>query len=776
MEHTPTDSHLRPSLHFSLTRTTCEGAAMSMPLSLSRGQGRGHLGSAHQGQGQGQQGQGDECDKARVNRSQSEVYTPRWKENFICLNYLPLYKRRLHNLDKNFWFQYYNVQNLFLKTYKSLNNRQYISQINELLKSKLINFFIFNDFFWKITDTIAFILEFSNELKDYDKNIKQPHFLRMKYLNTNYLINNNLIHNYLNFKKTYRDSKISYNKQRFLKTCIYLKIKKNRNLWFFQLLFFLVGSNLLTVVEKFDFKQYIKKQILNYDLTLKNAIDQISSYLENKMTAKDFLFRGLSKKEKNSNSSKFVFFVFCTEFINKNCALYNPIGNSKTVLMNHYFTNHDFFLFMQNSEILFKKTLISFSKANPILSTEFFFSDIHLIFNFDLFQNRNLFFATQNDSINFEKISFILEYNSVLFFIKNFDLIPVCMSATGDSVTTSMSSGQSYGQGRGHGYAKGDYNGKQNLEINLNFKIKMLTLLIEKASIFQNFISIFIFLLLNLLFLDYFIKNQQRSPFTSLLFPLTRTTYEGKPRELREYSKTELKLEYFWKYLIFFPKNQFLFLIFKHFLKMDFQSILIQLLKKLNLLVENLSDSNSKKETFFSNYQFQYMMSNNFLFNYLIMIRTYLKQNKSQSQKKILENVIIIQKVFLTHFQSFLSTKQLSFCDKEVRKALWRWACRRHSNKSHEWVKNRYFQLFHFNNRFFRLFCIINKNSSFCYPCHYDYLKSKSLLNLCCKHFFCFNQKYQIEVFEFVLIKIKKGKTKKNINTLILSIYTPCRT
>jgi hypothetical protein len=252
-------------------------------------------------------------------------HTPRRKENLICFNYSPLYKRRLHNLDKNFWFQYYNFQNLFFKTYKSLNNKQYLSQINELLKSKLINFFIFNDFFWKITDTVAFILEFSNELKDYDKNIKQPNFLRLKHLNTNYLVNNNLIHNYLNLKKTYRDSKISDNKQRFLKTRIYLKIKKNRNLWFFQLLFFLVGSHLLTIVKKFDFKQYIKKQIFNYHLTLKNSIDQISSYLENKMTAEDFLFRGLSKQEKNSNSSKFIFFMFCTEFINKNCALYNQI-------------------------------------------------------------------------------------------------------------------------------------------------------------------------------------------------------------------------------------------------------------------------------------------------------------------------------------------------------------------------------------------------------------------------------------------------------------------
>lgn len=644
----------------------------------------------------------------------------KWKPNLICLNYSLLYSRRLHNLDKNFWFQYYNIQSLFLKTCQSLNKTQYISQINNLLKNKLINFFILNDLFWKITDTIGFVLPICSELKNYEKNIKEPNLLRMKYLNTNYLINNNLIHNYSSFKKTYRNSRISYNKRQFLKTFIYLKIKKKRNLWFFQLLFFLINRNLLTVIEKFDFKQHIKKQIFNYYLTLYNYINQISSYLENKTTTEDF--------------------IFYTEFIQVSQTPYKQVGNSKISLMNHYFKNYECFVFMKNSVILFKKTLISLTKINQILNdknlipfyifkngtkVELFFYDIHLIFNLDLFQNINLFFEAQNDFINFDKISFILEYNSVLFFLKNLDL-----------------------------------SDKQNLEINLNFKIKILTLLIEKSCIFNNFIFMFIFLILNLLFLDYFIKSQQQR------------------------FKAELKLEDFWNYLIVFQKNQFILFIYKNFFKIDFQSFLIQLLKKSNLLIENFSHSNSKKETFISNYQFyknhqfQYMISNNFLSHYLIIIRTYLKQNKSQSQKKILENLIIIQKVFLTHFQSFLSTKQLSFCDKEVRKALWRWACRRHSNKSHEWIKNRYFQLFHFNNRFFRLFSLINKNSSFCYPCHYDYLKSKSFLNLFCIHFSSFNQKYKIEVFNFALIKIKmkKIKTKKNINFLILTIYTPCRT
>lgn len=417
--------------------------------------------------------------------------------------------------------------------------------------------------------------------------------------------------------------------------------------------------------------------------------------------------------------------------------------------MNAYSRDYETFIFFKNKKLLNRFfTLFCTNNQNSLpiqiikneFKVEFVFHEINFILKFNLFHDINLFFMNSQEKFTeYQMISFFLKSISILHFFQNLYFLKKI---------------------------KGVPPNKKNLKS----KIKLLNFLTKKNLIFETLNFNSIFLLLDVIIFDSFLKSKQNS-------------------------KKNFNSRNVCHYLMFYHNNQLMLLIYNNFLNIKMKTFLKEFSRKHTFMFQKnnlciypshtsseetpgtaISIKNTKGAALRKNL-LHYLIPNTTILNYLTLIRTYLKQNKSNSQDKILQTLIFLQNCFFNFFHLFLNTKQVCYCDQEIRKYLWRWACRRHSNKSHDWIKNKYFQLFHLNSRFFRLFSIRNKNKNFIfsYPCHYDYLMSKNLLCVLYNKFLYFNLKFKIELSSFSLTQIHKPK-KIDINLFLLNTYTPCRT
>jgi RNA-directed DNA polymerase len=78
--------------------------------------------------------------------------------------------------------------------------------------------------------------------------------------------------------------------------------------------------------------------------------------------------------------------------------------------------------------------------------------------------------------------------------------------------------------------------------------------------------------------------------------------------------------------------------------------------------------------------------------NKLKEIRTWLKNHQQVSPETIVNYLNPIIRGFGNYYRIGSSKRVMNYFDKEVWKALWRWAKRRHPNEGRNWVKEKYFR------------------------------------------------------------------------------------
>ena len=82
---------------------------------------------------------------------------------------------------------------------------------------------------------------------------------------------------------------------------------------------------------------------------------------------------------------------------------------------------------------------------------------------------------------------------------------------------------------------------------------------------------------------------------------------------------------------------------------------------------------------------------------FLQKVSTVIKGSKAARQGKLIDELNPILTGWANYHQNQVAKKNFSRVDTEIWKSLWRWACRRHPNKSRRWIKDRYFR--HRGNR-----------------------------------------------------------------------------
>ena len=71
---------------------------------------------------------------------------------------------------------------------------------------------------------------------------------------------------------------------------------------------------------------------------------------------------------------------------------------------------------------------------------------------------------------------------------------------------------------------------------------------------------------------------------------------------------------------------------------------------------------------------------------------------KTKEQHVVIQKLNPLLRGFANYYRGVVSKETFSYIHYRVFKYLWRWAVRRHPNKSKNWVKNRYFQRYNGNN------------------------------------------------------------------------------
>jgi hypothetical protein len=104
---------------------------------------------------------------------------------------------------------------------------------------------------------------------------------------------------------------------------------------------------------------------------------------------------------------------------------------------------------------------------------------------------------------------------------------------------------------------------------------------------------------------------------------------------------------------------------------------------------------------------------------HLKQIRQIIKQFKARDQLSLIIKLCPIIRGWCSYYSIVNNSKVLSYCDYLTFKMLWRWACRRHTKKSRQWIKMNYFHQFNGKNW---VFAFYNKQQScfICLPNHSD--------------------------------------------------------
>lgn len=76
---------------------------------------------------------------------------------------------------------------------------------------------------------------------------------------------------------------------------------------------------------------------------------------------------------------------------------------------------------------------------------------------------------------------------------------------------------------------------------------------------------------------------------------------------------------------------------------------------------------------------------------YLKHLKQIIKQSHGQSQERLIRKLAVVIQNWLAYYQISSNKRSFYSCDKVLFQWIWRWACRRHSNKSRQWIKEKYY-------------------------------------------------------------------------------------
>ena len=79
---------------------------------------------------------------------------------------------------------------------------------------------------------------------------------------------------------------------------------------------------------------------------------------------------------------------------------------------------------------------------------------------------------------------------------------------------------------------------------------------------------------------------------------------------------------------------------------------------------------------------------------FLARLRSWLKQNASASPAAVIYHLNPILRGWANYYKHGASKSVFSYVDHQLWRALWKWCCRRHPNKSKLWVRRKYYRTF----------------------------------------------------------------------------------
>lgn len=77
---------------------------------------------------------------------------------------------------------------------------------------------------------------------------------------------------------------------------------------------------------------------------------------------------------------------------------------------------------------------------------------------------------------------------------------------------------------------------------------------------------------------------------------------------------------------------------------------------------------------------------------FLDKVRDILCSHKAAAQANVIDKLAPVIRGWVNYHRSQMASQRFTRCDHQIWQALWRWACRRHSEKGVRWIKQRYFK------------------------------------------------------------------------------------
>lgn len=82
------------------------------------------------------------------------------------------------------------------------------------------------------------------------------------------------------------------------------------------------------------------------------------------------------------------------------------------------------------------------------------------------------------------------------------------------------------------------------------------------------------------------------------------------------------------------------------------------------------------------------------IFLYLKILKKIIKESSTKTQEVLIIKLSAKIYSWCYHYNYLSNQKVLNYCDYRLLTFLWRWACRRHTNKSKKWIQSKYFYKF----------------------------------------------------------------------------------
>lgn len=76
---------------------------------------------------------------------------------------------------------------------------------------------------------------------------------------------------------------------------------------------------------------------------------------------------------------------------------------------------------------------------------------------------------------------------------------------------------------------------------------------------------------------------------------------------------------------------------------------------------------------------------------HLKKLKKIIHQSSTKTQEQLIYKLSLEIQIWCSLYKNTAATKIFDYCNYITFKYLWRWACRRHPNKSKSWIKNKYF-------------------------------------------------------------------------------------